>query len=90
VFKNGHNAGGDVLLYTRDIINFVMVEDEIVVLESVGQINEIALDMKLSLFIVCQIWKMFANNVTMMYQSLMRYIFKLWSFKLYYIWNHTT
>ncbi len=42
-----HNVGGDVLLYTRDIINFVMVEDEIVVLESVGQINEIALDMNI-------------------------------------------
>lgn len=47
IFKSVHNVGGDVLLYTRDIINFVMAEDEIVVLESVGQINEIVLDMNI-------------------------------------------
>jgi hypothetical protein len=44
MFKNGHNVGGDVLLYIRDVINFVMAEDEIVFLENVGPINEIAFD----------------------------------------------
>jgi hypothetical protein len=47
MFKNGHNVGGDVLLYIRDVIKFVMDEDEIVFLEYVGQINEIAFDMNI-------------------------------------------
>ncbi len=47
MFKNLHNVGCNVLLYTRDIINFVMAKDEIVVLESRGQVNNIALDMNI-------------------------------------------
>ncbi len=39
LLKDVHSVGGSVLLCTRVILNFVMVENEIV-LESVGRVNE--------------------------------------------------